>query len=204
MSKPDNPVNSISVDLQKIEGDFEARNELRTGLKLITSMDFSTEMAGASFGVYGLAYGYGDAGTWGVHDIVGVHATAVKQGRFWAAALHADVYDTVGGGTAIGLNIEFPLTQPETNTIGVNIQPHVGAKDLIGLQVQLPECFKYSMVLPNMSQVFGQIDDCYFGMRFNVERQSLEFFRAIGRPEETKVGEIKMDFGQARPADQWK
>lgn len=203
MSKPDDPVNSISVDLQKIEGDFEACNELRTGLKLITSMDFSTEMAGASFGVYGLAYGYGDAGTWGVHDIVGVHATAVKQGQFWAAALHADVYDTVGGGTSIGLNIEFPLTQPETNTIGVNIQPFPEARKVIGIQMQHPECFAHGLLIPNMNWSFGQVDECTFGMRFNVERQSLEFFRWIGHPDETKVGEIKMDFGQRRPPGAW-
>lgn len=198
MDKPDSPVNSVSVDLQKIEGDFEARNELRTGLKLITSMDFSTEMAGASFGVYGLSSGYGDAGSWGVHDVVGVHATAIKQGRFWAAALHADVYDTVGGGTAIGLNIEFPLAQPETNTIGVNIQPSLEARNVVGIQLQNPECYDHGILAPNTNWTFGDTDGATFGMRYDRDTQSLKFYRNIGQKHELLVHEIKMDFGQVR------
>lgn len=204
MDKPKSPANTLSQDVQILEASFIADNSLRVGLKIDTSMEFGFQ-PGASYGLYSIARGYGEVGSYGMQVLVGVHATCVKQnGTSWAAALHADVYDTEPGGTSIGLNIEFPRTTYGTATYGVNMQPHVGAKDLVGMQIQLPECFKYSLKLPNMSQVFGQVDDCYFGMRFNVERQSLEFFRAIGQPGETKVGEIKMDFGQARPADQWK
>jgi hypothetical protein len=35
-------------------------------------------------------------------------------------------------------------------------------------------------------------------MKFNPTTQALEFFRNIGNLDETKVGEIKMDFSQAR------
>ena len=72
--------NSRSVDEEKISANFVAGNNLRTGLKIDTTMDFSSGMAGANFGLYSLARGVGTQGTWGVHDIVGVHGTAVKNG----------------------------------------------------------------------------------------------------------------------------
>jgi hypothetical protein len=190
--------NSASQDQYKVTGQFNADNSLHTGIKSDTSMDFSTGMAGANFSMYGIARGNGNPGNWGVHDIVGVHGTAVKNGAFWAAGIHCDVYDTVPGGTSVCLNVEFPQTQRGTNTIGINMQPHTGARDLVGMQIQSPEAFKYSLYIPNSSIAFGQVDTVPFGMRFNTSRQSLEFFRAIGKPDETKVGEIKMDFGQAK------
>ena len=190
--------NSISVDQHKVTGSFYANNGLRTGIKSDTSMDFNNGMAGANFSMYGIARGNGNQGSWGVHDIVGVHGTAVKNGTFWAAGMHCDVYDTVPGGTSICLNIEFPQTQVGTDTIGINMQPHVTARDLIGIQIQNPDSFKYSLYIPNTSIAFGQVDTVPFGMRFNTSKQSLEFFRSIGKSDETKVGEIKMDFGQAK------
>lgn len=193
-----NAENSISIDEQKITGSFRANNNLYTGLKVDTVTDFSTGMAGASFGMYSIVRGNGDQGNWGVHDIVGVHGTAVKNGKFWATGLHCDVYDTVSGGTSICLNMEFPQTQNGTNTIGLNMQPHVGAKNLIGIQIQNPESFKYSLMAPNISQVFGQTDDAHFGMRFDSASQSLKFYRNIGQKYELMVHEIKMDYGQVK------
>lgn len=190
--------NSISIDEQKTVGKFTANNALRTGYKIDTSMDFSTGSAGANFGLYSIARGNGNQGSWGVHDIVGVHGTAVKNGKFWAAGMHCDVYDTVSGGTSICLNIEFPQTTLGTNTIGINMQPHSGARDLTGIQIQNPESFKYGLMIPNSSWVFGLVDDCPFGMRFNRDTQALEFFRSMGKPDETRVGVIKMDFDQAQ------
>ena len=190
--------NTISTDEQKIVGSFQADNSLHVGLKIDTTMNFGTDRPGASFGLYGVARGTGNGGTTGVHDVVGVHGTAVKNGKFWAAGMHCDVYDSIPGGTAIGLNVEFPQTQVGTDTIGINIQPDVKARGLIGVQIQNPASFKHGLKIPNMNWTFGQVDTCLFGMRFNQERQSLEFFRSIGKPDETKVGEIKMDFGQAQ------
>lgn len=195
---PASAENSVSKDEQKTVGKFTADNTLRTGWKIDTSMDFSSGMAGANFGLYSVARGNGNQGNWGVHDIVGVHGTAVKNGIFWAAGMHCDVYDTVSGGTSICLNVEFPQTKIGTNTIGINMQPHTGAKGLTGIQIQNPESFKYAVYMPNMNWVFGLVDECPFGMRFNQDAQSLEFFRSLGKPDETKVGEIKMDFDQAR------
>jgi hypothetical protein len=189
--------NSASQDQYKVTGQFNADNSLHTGIKSDTSMDFSTGMAGANFSMYGIARGNGNPGNWGVHDIVGVHGTAIKHGIFWAAGMHCDVYDTSPGGTSVCLNVEFPQTQRGTNTIGINMQPHILARDLVGMQIQNPEAFRYSLYIPNSSIAFGQVDTVPFGMRFNTSRQSLEFFRSIGKPDETKVGEIKMDFGQA-------
>ena len=190
--------NSRSKDQENITASFQADNNVYTGLKVDTSMDFTTGSSGGNFGIYSIARGNGAQGPWGIHDIVGVHGMAVKNGNFWAAGMHCDVYDTVGGGTSICLNIEFPQTQKATYTIGINMQPHIGARGLVGIQFQNSESFKYSLYAPNSSIVFGQVDTVPFGMRFNIGRQSLEFFRAIGNPDETKVGEIKMDFGQAR------
>lgn len=202
--RPASPENSISIDEQKIEADFTSNNNLFTGLKIDVSLELN-ENPGAAYGTYSIARTYGELPSKGIQLVVGVHATAVKQSRHaWVAALHADVYDTAPGGTSIGLNIEFPKTAYGTATYGINMQPmDPKAKDLIGMQIQCPEFFKYSMVVPNMSHVFGQVDTCLFGMRFNPQRQSLEFFRAIGQPDELKVGEIKMDFGQVRPANKW-
>lgn len=190
--------NSASQDQYKVTGQFNADNSLHTGIKSDASIDFNTGWAGANFSMYGIARGNGNGGSWGVHDIVGVHGTAIKNGTFWAAGMHCDVYDTVPGGTSICLNIEFPQTQVGTNTIGINMQPHIWARDLVGMQIQFPESFKYGLMVPNMSHVFGQVDTALFGMRFNTSKQSLEFFRSIGQPDETKVGEIKMDSGQSR------
>ena len=189
--------NSVSIDQQKTVGKFTADNALHTGYKIDTSMDFSTGMAGANFGLYSIARGTGNQGGWGVHDIVGVHGTAVKNGIMWSAGGHFDIYDTAPGGTAIGVNIELPQTQIGTNTIGINIQPHAGAKNLTAIQIQNPESFKYSLYAPNASIVFGQVDAVPFGMRFNKERQSLEFFRAIGLNDETLVHVIDMTFERA-------
>jgi hypothetical protein len=190
--------NTVSIDEKKVEGSYPADNNLHVGNKAVMTTNFGTGMAGASFGMYGISIGNGDAGSWGVHDIVGVHGTAIKNGKHWAAGMHCDVYDSVPGGTAIGLNIEFPQTQVGTDTIGINIQPDENARGLVGLQIQNPKAFKHAMKVPNMNITFGKVDECWFGMRFNPTRQSLEFFRAIGEKDETKVGEIKMDFGQAK------
>jgi hypothetical protein len=198
-----NPPNTVSIDQYKVTGDFPADNNLHTGIKAVMTTNFGTGVAGASFGMYGISIGNGDAGSWGVHDIVGVHGTAIKNGKHWAAGMHCDVYDSVPGGTAVGLNIEFPQTQVGTDTIGINIQPHPEARDLVGIQVQNPQAFKHALKIPNAGWAFGQVDTVMFGMRFNPTRQSLEFFRALGEPDEAKVGEIKMDFGQVRPADKW-
>jgi hypothetical protein len=194
MSEP----NTISENIQEISGNFNADNKLRTGLKVMTSMNFSSGMAGANFAVYGIATGVGNQGSWGVHDNVGVHGTAIKRGKHWAAGMHCDVYDLVAGGTAIGLNVELPQTQIGTDTIAINIQPDEKSRDLTGIQIQNPKSFKYGVVIPNMSWVFGKVDTCLFGMRFDESSQSLKFYRSIGKPDETLVHEIKMDFGQAK------
>lgn len=190
--------NSVSIDQEKITDNFQADNSLHTGLKIDTLMDFSTGYPGANFGLYSLVRSNGIIGSWGVHDVVGVHATAVKNSNGWAAGLHCDVYDMFPGGTSICLNIEFPQTQVGTDTVGVNMQPTVGAKGLVGLQIQNPESFKYSIKAPNMSQVFGQTDDAYFGMRYDPVSQSLKFYRNIGQKYELLVHEIKMDFNQVK------
>lgn len=187
-----NAENSISIDEQKITGSFRADNNLYTGLKVDTVTDFSTGMAGANFSIYGIARGKGNQGNWGVHDIVGVHGTAVKNGNIWAAGGHFDVYDTVSGGTALGVNIELPQTQIGTNTIGLNMQPHTGARGLVGIQIQNPESFKTLIDAPNRDWIFGDVDGSTFGFRFNKISQSLEFFRNIGQRSELLVHEIKM------------
>lgn len=184
--------NSASTDQEKITGSFTADNRLHTGLKIDTSMDFNTGWAGANFGLYSIARGSGPAGSWGVHDIVGVHGTAVKNGNIWAAGGHFDVYDTVSGGTALGVNIELPQTQIGTNTIGLNMQPHTGARGLVGIQIQNPESFKTLIDAPNRDWIFGDVDGSTFGFRFNKISQSLEFFRNIGQRSELLVHEIKM------------
>mgnify|MGYP003660201287 CR=1 FL=1 len=195
--------NTVSIDEKKVEGSYPADNNLHTGFKAEMTTNFGSGMAGASFGMYGISIGNGDAGSWGVHDIVGVHGTAIKNGKHWAAGMHCDVYDSVPGGTAVGLNIEFPQTQVGTDTIGINIQPDEKARGLVGIQIQNPQAFKHGIKVPNSAWTFGQVDTVMFGMRFNPVRQSLELFRHIGEPGEAKVGEIKMDFGQVRPADKW-
>ncbi|CAH1387009.1 hypothetical protein [Candidatus Nitrotoga sp. M5] len=189
--------NTLSVDRQKVTGEFRADNNLHTGIKSDTSIDFNSGMAGANFSIYGIARGKNNAGWWGVHDIVGVHGTAIKNGIFWAAGMHCDVYDYVSGGTSICLNVEFPQTQIGTNTIGMNLQPHPESRGITGINFQHHKSFDTSMDAPNMNFIFGEVDFVPFGFRFNTERQSLVFYRAIGWPEETRVHEIKMDFGQA-------
>ncbi len=190
--------NTASKDEESITGSFIADNRLHTGIKVDTSMDFNSGMAGANFSIYGIARGRGNAGAWGVHDIVGVHGTAIKDGAFWAAGMHCDVYDTVSGGTSICLNVEFPLTQPETSTIGINLQPHPEARGLIGLQLQNPDSFKTGIDMPNMNWIFGDTDGSTFGMRYDKLTQSLKFYRNIGQRYELLVHEIKMDYGQVK------
>ncbi len=100
-----------------------------------SQMDFNGK-GGLVVGVYGVADGTGTINPQGgVNDVVGMHGTAHKSTNCWAAGVHADVYDYVGGGTAIGVNIEFPLTQPTTNTIGVNVQPNASGK-VMGINLQ--------------------------------------------------------------------
>lgn len=190
--------NSVSKDEEKIAANFKADNNLRTGLKIDTLMDFTTGMAGANFGLYSIARGRGNQGSWGVHDIVGVHGTAVKDGVMWAAGGHFDVYDTVPGGTALGVNIEFPQTQRGTNSIGLNMQPHSSARGLVGIQIQNPESFKAAVDMPNMNWIFGDTDGATFGMRYDEIAQSLRFYRNIGQKHELMVHEIKMDFGKVK------
>lgn len=191
--------NSRSKDQEKITASFKADNNVYTGLKVDTTIDFNTGMPGANFGVYSVARGNGDRGLRdGIYDVVGVHGTAVKNGRFWAAGMHCDVYDMVSGGTSICLNVEFPNTQAGTYTIGINMQPHTGAKNLVGMQIQNPESFKTAVDLPNMNWIFGDTDGATFGMRYDKNTQSLKFYRNIGQKYELLVHEIKMDFGQVK------
>jgi len=161
-------------------------------------MDFGTGMAGALFGVYGIARGFGEPGDNGVHDIVGVHGTAVKSNRLWASGMHCDVYDLAPGGTSICLDMEFPQTNPGTTTIGLNMQPHITARDLIGIQLQNPWAFKTGPDMVNMNWIFGEVDGHTFGFRFDPATQALRFYRNIGQSDELQVGEIKMDFGQVK------
>ena len=100
-----------------------------------SSMDFNAQ-GGEVVGGYFVAEGHGQIANQ-VNDIVGVSGTAHKATNAWAAGGHFDVYDTAPGGTAIGVNIEFPETNPATNTIGVNIQPNAGPDTKItGINLQ--------------------------------------------------------------------
>lgn len=191
--------NSRSKDQEKITASFKADNNVHTGLKVDTTIDFTTGNPGANFGVYSVARGNGNRGLRdGIYDVVGVHGTAVKSGNFWAAGMHCDVYDMSGGGTSICLNVEFPQTQPDTYTVGINMQPHVGAKNLVGVQIQNPESFKAAVDMPNMNWIFGDTDGATFGMRYDKHSQSLKFYRNIGQKHELLVYEIKMDFSQVK------
>jgi len=96
-------------------------------------MNFN-DHGGEVVGGYFVAEGTGET-EHSVNDVVGVSATAYKSTNCWAAGLHADVYDTAPGGTAIGVNIEFPVTHPDSDTIGINIQPNSAAK-ITGLNLQ--------------------------------------------------------------------
>lgn len=190
--------NTGSYDEELIDVSFRADNKLRTGLKVNSSMDFGSDQAGANFAVYGIARGTGTPSTWGVHDIVGGHFTAIKENSIWAAALHADVYDNYAGGTSIGLNIEFPQTTFGTNTLGINLQPHPGARDLVAVQMQNYESFKTALDMPNTNWIFGDTDGSTFGMRYDKDTQSLKFYRNIGQKHELLVHEIKMDYSQVK------
>lgn len=192
-------------------GSRQADNILRSGILSEVRMDYSTGLAGANFAVYGVAIGEGYCGNWGVHDVVGVHGTAYKKGNQWAAGVHADVYDTGKGGTAIGVNVEFPQTVNENPTIGMNIQPHDKAKNITGIQFQNEgEGARYGVGIDmwqtrtdkaairiggSQNIIFGSVDGCPFGMRFNQHNQCLEFYRSIGKPDEVRVGFINMQFG---------
>jgi hypothetical protein len=171
-------------------------NVPNTGIMSETSMTFDTNpgMAGASYGLYGIARGKGSVGTWGVHDIVGVYGTAYKDFNGWAAGGHFDCYDSVPGGTCLGVNIELPKTQKGSETIGLNIQPNVDARGIVGIQLQNPQTYKYGVIAANTSYVFGMTNDVPFGFRFNSATQRLEFFRNIGQPNETRRGWIDMNF----------
>ena len=157
--------------------EINATNHLYPGILAETTMDFSTKNSGAVFALYGIANGLGDIGDTGVHDIVGVHGTAYKAFNGWAAGVHADVYDLKAGGTSIGVNIEFPKALRGTNTVGLNIQPFKGSVDVIGVQLQHPETYKYGIKAPNTKWIFGEKDGVFFGLVFNEENQSLDFIR---------------------------
>lgn len=172
-----------------------ASNELLPGILSETSMDFSASTwAGASFAVYGVARGTGRIGTWGVHDIVGIHGTAHKDFNGWAAGGHFDCYDTVPGGTCVGVNIELPKTQVGTDTVGLNIQPHESARGLIGIQLQNPKTYKYGIVAANTPWVVGLVDEVPFGFVFDPKTQRLKFCRNVGLPEQVCRGYVDMNF----------
>lgn len=176
----------------------DASNVLVAGVLSETKMNFDPlgdgkGMAAASFGMYGVVHGVGDIGTWGVHDLVGVHGTCYKDFNGWCAGGHFDVYNTVEKGTAIGVNVEIHSTKPG-DVIGVNIQPDKTVRGVTGIQLQFPETYKYGIVAANVSYVFGMTDDVPFGFRYNSKKQYLEFFRNIGQPNETRRGYINMNF----------
>ena len=57
--------NTVSIDEKKVEGSYPADNNLHTGFKAEMTTNFGSGMAGASFGMYGISIGNGDAGSWG-------------------------------------------------------------------------------------------------------------------------------------------
>ncbi len=162
-------------------------------------MDFSNGAAGASFALYGVARGYGAMPRYFpgmIHDIVGVHGTAYKDFQGWAAGGHFDCYDSIPGGTCIGVSVEFPRSQVGTDTIGLNVQPSIDSRGVIGIQLQNPASYKYGIDAANTSIVIGRVDNTPFGMRFDPATQRLEFFRGIGNHDEIRVGYIDMSFGK--------
>jgi hypothetical protein len=173
-----------------------ASNELLPGILSETNMDFSASTwAGASYAIYGVARGTGpNIGSWGVHDIVGVHGTAYKDFNGWAAGGHFDCYDTAPGGTCVGVNIELPKTQAGTDTVGLNIQPHESARGLIGIQLQNPQTYKFGIVAANTPWVVGLVDYVPFGFVFDPKTQRLKFCRNVGLPEQVCRGYVDMNF----------
>ena len=100
-----------------------------------STMDFNSK-GGEVVGLYGVAEGHGVLGADPVNDVVGVSGTARKNTNCWAAGGHFDVYDTVDGGTAIGVNVEMIGIKPGTWGIGVNVQPYPDSAPIIGVNLQ--------------------------------------------------------------------
>jgi hypothetical protein len=171
-----------------------ADNTPKSGSVSETLIDGSNGQAYASYAVNGVVRSVGDIGTWGVHDITGGNFRAILDNNGWAAAVHADCVIRAVGGTCVGLNIEFPQTTPGSLAVGINIQPEINARNLVGLQFQNPLTYKYGIIAQNMNYIFGQVDAVPFGFRFNSMTQKLEFFRDIGQPGEVRRGYINMNF----------
>jgi len=198
--------NSVSSDYYSVKLDRVANNNLNTGYKIDTAMDMSNGVAGANFSIYALSRCKGAVGSWGVHDCVAVHGTAIKNGNSWVAGGHFDVYDEirgVSGGTAIGVNIEFPQSRQTTNTIGLNMQSATETNGITAIQIQNPpnkngtHPFKTIIDGSNGNYIFGMTDETPFGFRFDPVSQKLNFYRAIGLPDETKVHVIDMTWQRA-------
>lgn len=191
--------NSVSKDYYSLKVPYVADNNLRTGYKIETSMDMESGMAGANFSIYSIATCSGRVGSWGVHDCVGVHGTAVKRGNSWIAGGHFDTYDEPGfalGGTAIGVNIEFPQPRPTTNTIGLNMQSASGARGISAVQIQnLPNrdgSYPFKTIIDgvNGNYIIGEVGNTPFGFRFDPVTQKVNLYKNIGWADEVKIGEL--------------
>lgn len=170
------------------------RGYLKAGVFGAAKVDMNG-VGGTAVGLYGIAEGTGRPG--GLQDeVVGVYGRADKLGPYWAAALHGEcILEAVdGGGLCIGLNIELPRPNPRSGYIGVNIQPGTETRDVIGLQFQNPQTYRYSISAPNTFLHIGQVDNVAFCLKFAPERQALEFWRGCGRDDATRHGWVNMNW----------
>lgn len=174
---------------------------VKAGVAGVSVVD-NTYAPGTAVGVFGIAEGRGGpfAG-----EVVGVYGMAQKNGIHWATGLHGECLlqdgeaDSKGlkdeGGLCIGTNIELIGNNRRSDFIGLNIQPRSGAHDVIGIQLQNPESYRYAISAPNVFWKFGQVDDVSFCMRFVPEHQALEFWRGCGKSDATRHGWINMNWG---------
>lgn len=168
---------------------------LASGLAGGSVLDFNG-LDGTAVGVYGHAVGSGTRGNATRQEVVGIYGRADLIGPRWATALHGEVIvGPQGGGTGIGTNIELHGANPTTTLIGINVQPSAEQRDVIGLQFQRPESYRYSIDLSNTFVKIGQVDSVPFCIKFNPSNQYMEFWRGCQSMNATRHGWINMNFG---------
>lgn len=133
----------------RIKSPFEGY--LKAGTVGFAEVDMAG-VGGTAVGAYGFASMVG-AGGGRQREGVGIYGRVNKQTTGFAFPLHGEcINQTDQGGTCVGVNIEmrddFAQTAKEpTGFIGANIQPSPEMRNVVGMQFQNPQAYRWAIDL---------------------------------------------------------
>lgn len=161
-------------------------------------------IGGTAVGLFGIAEGVGRPGP--RSEVVGVYGMALKSGVYWATGLHGECVLREGetdpegkkdtGGQCIGVNVELIGNNLVSGFIGFNLQPRGGAHDVVGMQFQFGDLYRWAIDLDGAALKLGQDDDgVSYCQKFNRKTKRIEYWAHCGTAKPVRTGYLDIGVG---------